>query len=267
MWNVESRMWNTSWKGLICLTYRISQTFAHSSAPSLFLNPTSHILHSTSHFLLFPIVIFCSFAQYGHAQTTTERFLWDQANTQITHATTPENFLEAAETYNRLLADDITNPALLNNLGCALTMGGDYKNAQRAFERAERYSGTTLETTEGIAAAIGRRDQSERAELPWYNTAFFWHFRLPAHLRVLTALAGWSMLWTGILFYVLRKRKTYSILNIILPLSETFMITGAMIFLLFGASSLFSILQEKHAEVYWRNVEFFTMDISEMEEQ
>lgn len=255
MWNVECRMWNVSWKGL---TRRISQTFERVSADYLFPRSTFPILLST--------IALCTVAYSGHAQTTAERFIWDQANTQITHASAPEDFLEAAKTYQRLLKDNIINPALLNNLGCALTMGGDYKNAQSAFERAERYSGTTLETTEGIAAAISRRDRSNSAALPWYHTAFFWHFRLPARLRILTALAGWSLLWIGILLYILRRRKTHVALNIVLPLSETFMITGAMIFLLFGSSSLFTILQEQHAESYWRTVEFNSVDSNVMEE-
>ena len=226
--------------------------------------PHTHKPRSTFHILLSTILL-CVTLQTT-AQTTTERFLWDQANTQTTHAATPEEYLQAAETYKRLLTDDIVNPALLNNLGCALTMGGDYANARKAFERAERYSGTTPETSEGAAAAIGRLDQTDSAELPWYNTAFFWHFRLPARLRILTALSGWTLLWIGILFYILRRRHKNRVLGIFQTLSETFIITGSMIFLLFGASSLFSILQEKHAKSYWRNVEFTTMEISGMEE-
>lgn len=200
------------------------------------------------------------------AQSAAERFLWDQANTRITHASQPEDFLKAAETYQRLLEENLVNPALLNNLGCALTMGGDYANAVKAFERAERYSGTTLETTQGIIAALSRRENSANTEMPWYHTAFFWHFRVPTRLRVLTALAGWSLIWIGVLFYVLRRRQTHKALNIILTLSETFMITGAMMLLLFGASSIFTILQEHQDQSYWRNVEFSGVDIRAMEE-
>lgn len=213
---------------------------------------------------LFTLCVLCALS--APAQSTAERFLWDQANTRMTHASTPEDFLKAAKTYQRLLADDIVNPAILNNLGCALTMGRDYDNAQRAFERAEQYSGTTLETKEGLIAAASRRHNSERVEAPWYKSAFFWHFRLPARLRILTALAGWTMLWIGLLFYILRRKRVRKALNIILTLSETFMITGGLIFLLLGASSLFSLIQEKHARAYWRNVEFAPIATNTAEE-
>lgn len=278
MWNVGCKKWDVKYRmfniecstfayllKLICEVLPIVRRSMFEFSSHTPTHPHTHKPRFSFHILLSTILL-CVTLQ-SMAQSTTDRFLWDQANTQITHASTPEEFLQAAETYKRLLDDDIVNPALLNNLGCALTMGGDYANAQRAFERAERYSGTTPETSEGVAAAISRRDQSERAELPWYDTAFFWHFRLPTRLRILTALAGWSLLWTGLLFYILRKRHTYKTLSMFLTLSETFLITGAMIFLLFGASSLFSIIQEKHAQSYWRNVKFSTMELSGMEEQ
>ncbi len=252
MWNVECRMWNVGCEilkgrtGRTRRTRRTNQVFERSRAA------------------LFALCVLCALS--APAQSATDRFLWDQANTQMTHATTPKEFLKAAKIYQRLLADEVVNPAILNNLGCALTMGRDYANAQRAFERAERYSGTTLETKEGVTAAISRRHNSEKTEVPWYKSAFFWHFRLPAHLRILTALAGWSMLWIGILFCILRRQRAKNTLNIFLTLSETFMITGGFIFLFFGASSLFSLIQEKQAETYWRNVEFSPMAINGVEE-
>lgn len=197
------------------------------------------------------------------AQSTTDRFLWDQANSQMINASNPKENLNAARTYQRLLQNGIANPALLNNLGCALTMGKDYANAVLAFDQAERYAGTTLETREGITAALARRNNSTSTELPWYRTALFWHFELPARMRIITALAGWSLLWIGILLLILRRRRKANLPVVILTLSETCMITGALIFLLFGSSSLFSLMQERQVSSHWKAAAFSSMDIPE----
>ncbi len=197
------------------------------------------------------------------AGSETHRFLWEQANTRMLRASAPEDYIEAAATYQRLLRENTANPALLNNLGCALVMGGDYGNARRAFERAERFTGTTLETTAGLTAAVARSKGHSDADVPWYRTAFFWHFGLPARLRVITALCGWNLLWCGILLLLLRRRATGGVIAAILPLSETLLFTGSLIALIFGASSIATMVQERNDSMHWETVQFAVSDSQE----
>jgi len=208
------------------------------------------------------LVLLCSSAA---AQSDVNRFIWDQANTQMIHATQPDDYLKAAGSYRRLLRDGIVNAPLLCNLGTALTMGGDSLNARTAFERAELYSGTTPETKSGLIAALARQSDTANVELPWYRTAFFWHFELPARLRIMIALFGWSLLWAGILLHLMRSRYMKSPMQFIQTLSETCMITGALIFLIFSASSLFTLLQEKNYRSHWASVQFSSTAISQLE--
>ncbi|MFO7937501.1 MAG: hypothetical protein R6V06_07835 [Kiritimatiellia bacterium] len=232
----------------------------------------THSLHGLSYafrilhtlFRILPAAIFICIAAYtASAENTVERFIWNQANTRMMHAASPKDYLQAAQGYRRLLRKDICNPALLNNLGCALTMGGDYENALKAFRHAEQYSGTTPETAQGISAAVCRRDKLPVTQLPWHRTAFFWHYRLSTRMRIMTALAGWAVMWLGFLFYLLRKKNKKRELNIFLNFSETLIATGALMFLLSGTSSCFSLFQEKQDMSYWQNAEFSAPEIEE----
>lgn len=201
------------------------------------------------------------------AQSDVNRFIWDQANTQMIHAEEPSDYLKAAQSYNRLVRDGVVNAPLLTNLGTALTMAGDSRNAPVAYERAERYSGTTPEIKSGLIAALARQKESAGVELPWYRTAFFWHYQIPANRRIIIALSGWSLLWAGILLYLLRKRYLSNPLQFILTLSESCMITGALIFLIFSASSVFTLFQEKQSQSRWHSIQFSTTSAINIEEQ
>ncbi|MDA3925346.1 MAG: hypothetical protein PF904_11680 [Kiritimatiellae bacterium] len=201
----------------------------------------------------------------SNAASDVNRFIWDQANTQMSHATKSDDYLKAAESYNRLLRNGIVNAPLLINLGTALTMGGDTVNAQTAFERAELYSGTTPEIKNGLVAALARQTNKSDIELPWYRTAFFWHFDTRARLRIIIALIGWSLLWVGILLYLIRNRYTQRDLQYILTLSETCMITGALILLIFSASSIFTLIQERNIRSHWASVQFANTATSQLE--
>ncbi len=209
------------------------------------------------------LALLCSSAA---AQSDVNRFIWDQANTQVIHATQPEDYLRASDSYNRLLQNGVVNAPLLINLGTALTMGGDFPHARAAFERAELYSGTTPEISNGLIAALARQTETTGAELPWYRTAFFWHYGIPARLRILIALAGWSLLWAGILLYTLRRRSVTRSLQFILTMSETCMITGSLILLIFFSSSLFSLLQDKQIRSQWAAARFSPAVTSNTEE-
>ncbi|MFA7171914.1 MAG: hypothetical protein WC340_00630 [Kiritimatiellia bacterium] len=211
------------------------------------------------------LAIFCTCS--ADAQSDVNRFIWDQANTQVIHAEDPGDYLKAAESYHRLLRDGVVNAPLLNNLGVALTMGGDFPHARAAFKRAELYSGTTPEIKKGLLAIMARQAERAVVELPWYRTAFFWHYGIPARARITIALAGWSLLWVGILLYRFRKRSLAGSLQLVLTLSETCMMTGALICLIFSSSAAFTLLQEKHSESLWASAKFSSTVIANAEER
>jgi len=204
------------------------------------------------------------FALCASAQSDVNQFVWDQANSQMIHASNADDYLDAAGNYNRLLKNGVVNAPLLLNMGAALTMGGDTGNAIASFERAELYSGTTPEIKCGIIAALARQSKAGSIELPWYRTAFFWHFDISTQLRIIIALSGWTLLWTGILLYIIRKRNMTHPLQFLLTISETCMITGALVFMIFAASSLFSIMQEKQLRSRLSTAKFTNSAIQEM---
>lgn len=184
-----------------------------------------------------------------HAEDTARAFLWEQANTQAAAAVRPDDFLKAANTYNRLVADGVRNGPLFINLGNTLVMAGDGANAAAAFARAERYQGATPETRQGIAAALALKTGHAHADLPWSRTAFFWHYALPCTFRALVALCGWTLFWIGVFFRIrfrLRRSRTY-----LRNLSETCMLTGCLIAAVFAASTLMTLMHERHDDATW----------------
>lgn len=212
------------------------------------------------------LTLFCIFGGISAAaQSDVHQFIWDQANSQVIHAEKPGDYLKAAESYKRLLQDGVVNAPLLDNLGTALTMGGDFVHARAAFKRAEFYSGTTPEIKNGLIAIAARQEERTSVELPWHRTAFFWHYDIPARARIIIALAGWSLLWAGILLYQLRKCSLNGSLQLLLTLSETCMITGSLICCIFSSSVALTLLQERQSKSLWTSAQFSSAVISNAE--
>jgi len=198
------------------------------------------------------------------ADDAARTFLWEQANTQAASATKPDDYLKAAKTYNRLIADGVRNGPLFMNLGSVLVMAGDGINAAAAFERAERYLGATPETRQGLAAALALKAGRAHADLPWSRTAFFWHYDFPCRIRTLIALGGWSLFWLGALFRVLsRRQRTHTALR---GLSETCLLTGGLITAVFAASVLMTLAHERHDDATWGARVFISSSLSETED-
>jgi hypothetical protein len=198
------------------------------------------------------------------ADDATRAFLWEQANTQAASASKPDDFLKAANTYNRLIADGVESGTLFSNLGSALVLAGDGANAAAAFARAERYLGTTPEIRQGLAAALSLKTGRPQADLPWSRTAFFWHFAFPCPIRVLTALCGWCLFWLGVLCRILFKRRAVHAL--VWNLAETCMFAGGLLAVVFAASSLMTFTQERHDTATWSNRVFTASTPPEMED-
>ena len=183
------------------------------------------------------------------ADDATRSFLWEQANAQAASAATPDAYLKAANTYNRLVTDGVCNGPLLINLGSALVMAGDGANAAAAFARAERYVGATPETRQGLIAAAELQTGRRQADLPWARAAFFWHFALPCPLRAIAALTGWCLFWLGVFSRILfRAHRAHTFFR---SLSETGLLIGGLIAVVFTASTLITLANERHDVATW----------------
>lgn len=213
-------------------------------------------------FLLALSFLFCGTLR---SDESTRAFLWEQANTQAAAAAKPEDFLKAANTYNRLVADGVRNGPLFLNLGSALVMAGDGANAAAAFARAERHLGATPETRQGLAAALALQTGRSQNDLPWSRTAFFWHFAFPCQMRALAALGGWSLLWLGVILRILFKRRAEH--SAARSLAETCMLTGGLIAFVFSASTLTTWVQERHDNATWGARVFIAAAQSDLEGQ
>ncbi len=210
------------------------------------------------------LFVLCSLSLPLHADDTSRAFLWEQANTQAASATKPEEYLKAAKTCNRLVADGVRNGPLFLNLGSTLVMAGDGANAIAAFARAERHLGATPETRQGIAASLALQSGRKHADLPWSRTAFFWHYAFPCPIRALTALGGWTLFWFGVLCRtLLKRRKGHALLR---SLSETCMLTGGLIAVVFAASTFLTLANERHDEATWGSRVFISSTPSESED-
>jgi hypothetical protein len=183
------------------------------------------------------------------AADAARTFVWEQANAQAAAATTPSNYLAAANTYNRLATDGVRNGPLFMNLGSTLVMAGDGANAAAAFARAERHLGATPETRQGLAAALALQEGRAHADLPWSRAAFFWHYAFPCTVRAYTALGGWLLFWLGVFCRILFKRHQGR--ASLRSLSETCMLTGGLIAAVFAASTLMTLADERHDAATW----------------
>ncbi len=202
---------------------------------------------------------------YLRASDDARAFLWEQANAQTAAAKTPAEYLTAANTYNRLIADGVRNGPLFLNLGNTLVMAGDGINAAAAFARAERHLGATPETRQGLAASLALQSGQAHADLPWSRTAFFWHYAFPCPVRVLAALGGWALFWLGVFFSILARRPPHPH-ALTLSLSETCMLTGGLVALVFAASSLATLMHERHDSATWGNRVFASSTAPETED-
>ena len=198
-------------------------------------------------------ILLAAFALHASPSVASDAnaFIWEQANAQAASAATPYDYLKAATTYNRLVADGARNGPLFMNLGSALVMAGDGANAAAAFARAERHLGTTPETRQGLAAALALQTGRTHVDLPWSRTAFFWHYAFPCTVRAYTALGGWTLFWLGVLCYILLRNKHPRGASALLSLSETCMLTGGLIAAVFAASTLTTLMHERHDTATW----------------
>lgn len=184
-------------------------------------------------------------AAAGTPADAARAFLWEEANATLAAARTPDEYLRAARAYNRLVLDGVRNGPLFFNLGTALLLAGDAPNAVAALERAERYDGGTPDIRANLRLALAARSGQSDSELPWSRMAFFWHFDQPARARAAEALAGWCLLWLGLLLRLLSRRRRAR------SLGGSCTAFGAVLAVVFGASALLTYVQEAADSRAW----------------
>ncbi len=181
-----------------------------------------------------------------------DAFTWERANQAMAGAQDAESYLAAARIYNDLvLAGGATGP-LFHNLGTALLLAGDARNAEAALLRAERHLGAVPEVRTNLRLAIGARTGQPDAPLPPSRVLLAWHYQLPLHLRIWLTLAGWCLFWAGL---TLRLATPPPVPHQPVPRRRTFTHLlaglGATLFVLYGGSSAFTLLQEQHDSRFW----------------
>lgn len=194
------------------------------------------------------------------ADDSTARFRWEQANARMAAARTPDDFLDAANTYNQLVTEGIRNGPLFFNLGTALLLAGDGDHAVAALRRAERYLGSTPEIRVNLRQALALQAGQPDGDLPWDHVVFFWHYDEPLRVRALVALCGWLLLWLALLLRLLaRPSKTATGAGYLQSFANSCLLFGLLLFLVFSGSVAFSLLQEKMDERTWSEQTFIRM--------
>jgi hypothetical protein len=213
------------------------------------------------------IISIISISSPVRAFETSSAFGWERANARFATARLPADFLEAAQSYNRLVLDGETRGALFYNLGTALLLAGDAPNAIAALDRADRRLGATPATRANLRLAYGQLDPppatgdapqalplslAPPALLPWTHTAFFWHYEFPCRHRAAAAAVGWTILFAGLLIRLFR------------PVAARPLVwAGLMLFAIFGTSAAITLLQEYRDSRSWPT-RVFTSDGGEV---
>ena len=173
-------------------------------------------------------------------EASESQFLWNEANSIMASARTPEDYLIAAQAYQNLMDRGIRNGPLCYNLGTALLNAGRYDSAIDAFSRAERYLGSYPDIRRNMKIALARKAklQGKEIALPWYRFLLFWHFRLSGPTRMAIAVAAFSAFWLALTLKLLGLRKWIKAL----------LILSFLIFVVFGSSVATSWQQETNAK-------------------
>ena len=168
-----------------------------------------------------------------------QKFLWNEANSIMASANTPEDYLVAAHAYQNLIDSGIRNGPLLYNMGTALLNAGIYESAIDALSRAEQYIGSCPDIRRNMKIAMARKAKAKKKgiELPWYRILLFWHFRLSGSIRAAIAVTAFSVFWLGLTLRLLGLHKGIKAL----------LISSFLIFIIFGSSVATSWHQEANA--------------------
>ena len=134
------------------------------------------------------------------AMDVSERtFIWNEANAIMNSAATPDDYLRAAQAYQKLTDAGVRNGPLFYNLGTALLQAGRYADALDALARAERYLGRQPDILRNMKIAMARRQKVNSVEWPWYRILLFWHFALSGAVRATITMTAFTLFWLALI--------------------------------------------------------------------
>ncbi len=122
-------------------------------------------------------------------------FLWNEANTEMSAAQTPESFLKAAATYQKLVDLGVRNADLFFNQGTALLLAGKPDDAIQVLLRSERYSGSRPDLRRNLTIAYGKAAGVKTPLTPWSRVVLFWHYGGSCSQRASMALIAFALAW------------------------------------------------------------------------
>ncbi len=176
----------------------------------------------------------------AYADNTGEnRFIWNEANSLMSNARNKDDFLRAANAYNKLLKRDVRNAPLLYNMGTALMMADQHEHAATFLKRAERYSGTTWEIKRNLQLAQAKGDNSKLLPLSWHRHPMFWHYLVPLSTRMNIAVYSFAIFWLTIILSKAGCKKSLRAITVL----------ALAALILFGSSATTSIHQESVAPI------------------
>ena len=189
----------------------------------------------------------------ARAARMPDAFTWERANQAMAGARSPDEFLGAAKIYNDLIRDGARSGPLFYNLGTALLMAGDARNAEAALVRAERHLGATPEIRNNLRLAIAARTGQPDAPLPPSRVFLAWHYHFSFHLRLWLMLAGWALFWCGLTLRLLTPPPAGRLRTVSRRRAFANLLTGwgCALLLIYGGSVAFTALQEQHDNRFW----------------
>lgn len=171
----------------------------------------------------------------GVASTPAERnFIWMEALTGLSSASTPKEFLAVAATCQKLVDIGVRNADLFYNQGTALLLAGKPADAVAVLLRAERYGGGAPDISRNLSIAEGRRLGDKAPVTSWLRGVFFWHYGLDCTARAQVAAVSFSFLWMAGTLWLFGWKRT----------GKGLMWMAAALLILFGSSVLTTLQQE-----------------------
>jgi tetratricopeptide (TPR) repeat protein len=196
--------------------------------------------------LLFKLLLLAGISCYSgvpaSALDASERaFIWNEGHARMAAARTPDAYLRAAQTYQKLVDDGVRNGPLFYNLGTALLLTGQIDPAIDAFQHAEQFLGAQSDIRQNLKIAMARKANNETAEWPWYRLVLFWHFYWPAATRMMAAAIAFFIFWLALALRLTGIQRSGV---------NGALILAAIIMILFGSSVAISWHQESTARAY-----------------
>jgi len=189
----------------------------------------------------------------ARADRMPDAFTWERANQAMAGAHTSEDFLGAARLYNELVRDGARSGPLFFNLGTALLMAGDARNAEAALVRAERALGATPEIRANLRLAIAARTGQPDAPLPPSRIFLAWHYHFSRGLRIWLLLAGWALFWCGLALRLVTPPPAGRLRTVSRRRAFANLLAGwgGALLLVYGGSVAFTAIQEAHDSRFW----------------